>query len=132
MKFEVRSSKFEVRSSKFEVRMKNAENPPALLGYSFELRTSNFELQQFRPRPLTRRFAPPSPEGEGSGDHGLEITISATFTGRSIASTTIAAISFGSIKSERRSLQNVVSIPPGATEMIRAFVPFASARSASV
>ena len=38
----------------------------------------------------------------------------------------------GQIYATRRSLQNAVSIPPGATEMIRAFVPFASARSASL
>ena len=62
----------------------------------------------------------------------LVITSSLTFTRRSIASTIALAISRGSMKSGRRSGQNGVSMPPGATLMTRAFVPFASARSASV
>ena len=49
-----------------------------------------------------------------------------------MASTIAAATSFGSMKLSRRSGQNGVSIPPGATLMTRTFVPFASARSASV
>jgi hypothetical protein len=36
------------------------------------------------------------------------------------------------MKSDLRSLQNAVSIPPGATVMIRARVLFASARSDSL
>jgi hypothetical protein len=60
------------------------------------------------------------------------ITSSVTFTRRSTASTMTAAISRGSMNPSRRSGQNGVSMPPGATLMTRAFVPFASARSASV
>jgi hypothetical protein len=60
------------------------------------------------------------------------ITSSVTLTRRSTASTITAAISRGSMNPSRRSGQNGVSMPPGATLMTRAFVPFASARSASV
>jgi hypothetical protein len=68
----------------------------------------------------------------GCGAFQRAITSSVTFTRRSMASTITAATSRGSMKPARRSGQNGVSIPPGATLTMRAFVPFASARSASL
>jgi len=68
----------------------------------------------------------------GCGAFQRAITSSVTLTRRSMASTITAAISFGSMNPSRRSGQNGVSMPPGATLMTRAFVPFASARKASV
>jgi len=68
----------------------------------------------------------------GCGAFQRAITSSVTFMRRSMASTITAATSCGSMKPARRSVQNGVSIPPGATLTMRAFVPFASARSASL
>jgi hypothetical protein len=71
---------------------------------------------------------------EGVAPAGIHrwTTISVTLTGRAMASTIRSATSSGSMNPSFGGSQNGVCIPPGATDITRAFVPFASAFSTSV